>query len=229
MGRWINICLLRIIRQILSKLTTDIWLFRMLHWQNVEYVLQHGISCSKHPQADPNYVNIGHSKLIQDRHTYKIPIDGAGELGDYIPFYFAGHSPMLYKIKTGHGSVIQRPQEDIVFILCEFEAVRSAKLKYVFTDRHAKRGLAKYYNDPADFDKLQWEVIESKQWRNDEQNMARQDFKQAEFLINNHLPLECVHSLVVLTNERKQYFEKRIGYYNLPIEVFVDKNRRLYY
>lgn len=213
----------------MSAVPDKIWLFRMLHWENVEYVLQNGICCREHANADPDYINIGHRQLISDRHTYSVPINGAGELGEYVPFYFAGHSPMLLKIKTGHGSVIQRSQDDIVFIMCDYDVIKQKELSFIFTDRNAKIGLANFYTDPADFDKLHWDIIKAKQWRNDESNMSRQDYKQAEFLIRSHVPTDSIHGLVVKTEARKVHFEQIVKNLGLEIKVYLDNKCKLFY
>lgn len=68
----------------------------------------------------PNYINIGDTKLIKQRQNFKVRIDPPdGNLGDYIPFYFAGHSPMLLNIITGNRGIQQRPQEELVYIVCK--------------------------------------------------------------------------------------------------------------
>ncbi|MGH2622492.1 MAG: DarT ssDNA thymidine ADP-ribosyltransferase family protein [Sphingobacterium sp.] len=67
-----------------------VFIFRMVHWKNIEYILRHGLCCKSHPEADPEYINIGHQQLIKDREDTLIPISGYGTLGDYIPFYFWG-------------------------------------------------------------------------------------------------------------------------------------------
>jgi len=84
------------------SIPNPIRIYRMVHWHNVEHILQHGLCCRDHPNADPNYINIGHAQLIEDRHEHTIPLRGEGSLGEYIPFYFAGHSPMLYIMKNGY-------------------------------------------------------------------------------------------------------------------------------
>jgi len=206
-----------------------IWLFRMLHWQNVAYVLEHGICCREHVLADPNYINIGHRQLITDRHAYPIGLDGAGNLGEYVPFYFAGHSPMLYLIMNGYKGVEQRPQEDLVYILCDFEVIRQQNLSFVFTDRNAKLRLAQFYDNPSDFDQLHWDVINSRTWKNDADNLSRRDYKQAEFLVRDHVPVECIHGLVVKTEERKAYFDTLVDRLDIDIKVFWDKELKLYY
>jgi len=83
--------------------------FRMVHANNVEYILKNGICCRTHPLADPDYINIGDTHLITQRDEYMVPINPPdGNLGDYVPFYFGGHSPMLLNIKTGHRGVSKR-------------------------------------------------------------------------------------------------------------------------
>ena len=205
------------------------YILRMVHWQNVEYILQHGMSCRGHALEDPDYVNIGMRDLIVVRHEHPIPIEGKGNLGDYVPFYFGGHSPMLYMIKNGYGGVGQKPQNDLVFILCKYETVKEECLPFVFTDKNAKIALANFYENESDFDKLNWESIYTRNWASDEINLARKELKQAEFLIHQHVPVTCIHALVVKTSERKEYFEEKIRNLGLTITVYIDKNCKLYY
>jgi hypothetical protein len=206
-----------------------IWLFRMVHWQNVAYILENGICCQSHPKADPNYINIGHQQLISDRQDYSIPFPDAGDLGEYVPFYFAGHSPMLYIIMHGFRGVKQLPQRDIVFIALSFETVKAKQLEFLFSDRNAKIAIANFYNHENDFDKINWEIVQSKDWANTENNFNKRDLKQAEFLIRNQVPIHCIKNLVVKTLERKKYFEKIIDNLALDIKVHFDNTGKLYY
>jgi hypothetical protein len=202
---------------------------RMVHWENVAHILRHGFCCRTHENYDPNYVEIGMNSLIQDRHDYAVPIEGYGNLGEYVPFYFAGHSPMLYLIKYGYGGVQKRPQEDIVFIVCDVNTVIQAGIEFVFTDRNAKIAVANFYNDPTEFDKLDWETIKSRDWANTEDDLSRKDRKQAEFLVRNYMPVNCIQFIVVKTEARKFYFDQLISDLGLSIKVFVDTKRKLYY
>lgn len=205
------------------------YLYRMVHWQNVAYLLQHGMCCRGHELEDPNYINIGMRTLIADRHEHPVKIDGKGNLGEYVPFYFAGHSPMLYMIMNGYGGVEQRPQEDIVFVVCRYDSIKKAGLPFVFTDKNAKIAVAKFFTEEADFEQLDWVSIRTKDWKSDEHNIARKDLKQAEFLIHQHVPVACIHALVVKTLARKAFFEEMIRNLGLSIAVYFDNNRKLYY
>jgi hypothetical protein len=204
-------------------------LYRMVHWQNVDYVLQNGLCCREHPSADPHYINIGHRQLITDRHEHPVKLPNAGNLGDYVPFYFAGHSPMLYLIRNGYQGVTQRPQQDIVYLVLKLDTIVKSALDYIFTDRNAKIHIAKFFNDLKDLKELDWDIITSKEWKNDESNISRQDFKQAEFLIKEYVPVECIHAIVVKNQERKDYFENILTKLALDIPVYIDTALQLYY
>lgn len=84
-------------------------------------------------------------QLIEDRHIYPVKLANAGNLGEYVPFYFSEHTPMLYLIMNGYKGVQQRPQEDIVFLVSAFEEIRAAGLEFVFTNMNAKLALAEFF------------------------------------------------------------------------------------
>lgn len=213
-----------------GQIPTHIPLYRIVHWQNVEHILHHGLCCAGHPQANPNFINIGHTQLIADRHTHPLTqLPDAGNLGEYIPFYFGPYSPMLLMIKNGTGPVQKRPQEDIVYIISSVQAIKAAGIEYCFTDRQAKKKLAGFYRNDEDFDTIDWEVVKLKQWNNTPEYQDRQDRKQAEFLVRHHVPVACITWLGVRNEERKRYFEEMIANLNLPIQVFLDTDNKLYY
>ena len=207
----------------------NINLYRMVHWQNVEYILQNGICCREHPNADPDYINIGHRQLISDRHEHPVPLANAGNLGEYVPFYFAGHSPMLYLICNGYQGVLQLPQKDIVYLVCKYNDIENSGLDYIFTDRNAKISVANFYTQKEDFEKLKWDDIQSKNWKNDENNLSRQDYKQAEFLIKDQVPVPYIAAIVVKNEERKIYFDNLLANLALNIKVHIDTTNILYY
>src|SRR5258708_24880319 len=94
--------------------------FRIVHIDNVEYLLTHGMFTKTHKKADPAYINIGDTGLIAQRNTYQVAIDPPnGVLGDYVPFYFGPLSPMLLNIKTGYRGITMRPQAEIVYVCCK--------------------------------------------------------------------------------------------------------------
>jgi len=206
-----------------------IYLYRIVHWKNIAHILQYGLCCKSHANKNPTYINIGHKQLIADRTDTKIPLKNAGTLGEYIPFYFGGHSPMLFLIKNGYQGVEKRAQEDIAYLVTTFKKIKKAGLEFVFADRNAKLTLANFYTKKKDLDKVKWGIVKSKYWKSDEDNLARQDYKQAEFLVKNHIPIDNIIALVVKTKERKRYFKTLIEKLGLEINIHVDSKNQLYY
>lgn len=206
-----------------------IYIYRIVHWKNIEHILKYGLCSKSHPKRDPAYIEIGHSQLIEDRHDTLIPIEGYGTLGEYIPFYFWGHSPMLYMIAYGRQGVKQYPQDDIVYIVINTASIIERRLPYVFTDRHAKRRTANFSTDPADLMNLRWDVIKSKDWKNIAEDIERRDFKQAEFLVRHHIPTELIEMFVVKNQVKKTEIEEIISNLELAVPVVVAREGKLYY
>ena len=76
-------------------------IFRIVHRDNIPWILDNGLHCNNSKVRDPNFVEIGNKELISKRAKHPIVSQPGGMLSDYIPFYFTPFSPMLYNIKTG--------------------------------------------------------------------------------------------------------------------------------
>lgn len=205
--------------------------FRIVHIDNVEYLLTHGMFTKNHAQADPNYINIGDSGLIAQRNTYPVGINPPnGVLGDYVPFYFGPLSPMLLNIKTGYRGITQRPQGDIVYIVCKVNTIVEQCSEWCFTDGHAKEQMVtEFYNDLENLDKVHWDVVNLRYWHPIDEFMDRQVRKQAEFLVKHYVPVGCISSIVVLNDARRIQVEEIVTRLELKIPVLVNPNNQFYY
>ena len=212
-----------------GKIPDKIWLFRIMHWQNVEYIVEHGMYRRGHAQFDPDYVNIGDRGLILDREEYPVKVDGYGTLGEYVPFYFGPLSPMLLNIKTGHRGIELRPQRDIVYILCSLDGIEAAGCEYIFSDGHAKVEISRHFNDKDDLDKVDWSIVSERYWSPTEEDMDRQRRKQAEFMVREHVPVSCIEKIVVYDQERYNNVKNFVDTFGRDVEVIIDKKRQLYY
>ncbi|MBD3884903.1 DUF4433 domain-containing protein [Phormidium tenue FACHB-886] len=65
---------------------------------------------------------------------------GRGTLTDYVPFYFAPCSPMLYAIHQGNVPTHSDGQEGVIYLGSTVETVQQANLSFVFTDGHGIMG-----------------------------------------------------------------------------------------
>lgn len=168
------------------------FIYRITHYKNLPFILQNGIHCPNSNIQDPNFIQIGFPSLINQRNERPVPVEPFGTLADYVPFYFTVKSPMLYVIAMGnHPEVIRTSQEEIIYIVSSVEKLEELKIRYVFTDRHAKLDYAQFYNKCADLRKLNWDIIESDKWGT-QYGTERKEIKQAECLVYKHLPLSAI-------------------------------------
>ncbi|MCX7063014.1 MAG: DUF4433 domain-containing protein [Proteobacteria bacterium] len=166
------------------------YIFRILHRDNVPWVLANGVTSRSHPDQNPHYVNIGNLDLIGKRAHRLVPIPPGGVLDDYLPFYFCTHSVMLFNIHTGRVEGVNCGQGDIVYLVSSIERLDEVGARYVFTDRHAYVSNAHYFSDRADLTKLDWQLIESRDFRRDPNDPGKLERRQAECLVHRGLPVD---------------------------------------
>lgn len=208
----------------------DHHILRLIHFDNLEDVLKNGMYSKNSGHIIPSYVNIGDTTLIKQRETFKVRIAPPnGYLGDYVPFYFAGHAPMLLNIKTGNRGVLQKPQEELLYVVCKISDILEHCHEWCFTDGHAKNHLTKFFNNTDDLSQLDWNMISKQFWHDTEEDMDRMRRKQAEFLVKGHVPAQCIRGLIVLNQEQEdkaKLIQQKTG---TCIPVYVDKHRKYFY
>lgn len=60
-------------------------IWRIVHRDNIPWILDNGLHCGNSQVQAANWVNIGNPELIDKRAGHPVP---AGTLHDYVPFYF---------------------------------------------------------------------------------------------------------------------------------------------
>jgi len=206
-----------------------IWLFRIVHIDNVEYLLKNGMFTRHHPLADPDYINIGDRVLINQRDDYPVNLEGFGNLGDYVPFYFGPLSPMLLNIKTGYRGITMRPQEDIVYICCKLDQVARECTHWCFTNGHAKTAVTEFYTSLDDLGLVDWKMVSEQYFANKEDDFDRMRRKQAEFIVREHVPVNCIGSIVVLNEEKRVYLQQIVDKLGLAITVQINPKNKFYF
>ena len=164
-------------------------IFRITHVRNVPWILGHGLHCQTSGVADPGFVPIGMAELIEKRTTRTVPTSPGGSLGDYVPFYFTPSSVMMYNIKTGFNNIIKRPNEEIAILVSSLHKLRELKIPFVFTNGHAYMEESDYFQDMADLDKIDWELLRRRDFKRDPEDPGKMGRYQAEALVHRHVPI----------------------------------------
>lgn len=185
-------------------------IFRITHIANVPWILRNGLHCKNSGVQDPNFVRIGNPELIQRRTTKNIPIAPGGTLSDYVPFYFTPFSMMMYNIKTGYGGIRQFPNSEIVIMASSLRGHAERNVTTVFSDRHAYLQTALFFTSLDDLDKIDWGILQRRDFKRDLDDPEKTDRYQAEALVHWHLPVEHLAGIVCLSeNERGTLNEQR--------------------
>lgn len=151
-------------------------------------------------QLKNDYVNIAYEKIQDRRAKKKVPIHPGGNLHDYIPFYFAPLSPMLYAIHQGAVEGYSGGQKDIIYFVSE-KWVNDKNIAFVFTDGHAIMELSTFFNDQKNLDKIDWEIMEYRYWDNTYKDPDRMRRRQAEFLVKKFFPFQLVQEIGVIDKD----------------------------
>ena len=126
----------------------------MTHVDNIPHILEFGITHRNSENANPNYVSIGDSSLIDNRvSTIRNITNGLDEvietitIGDFIPFYFGIRTPMLFVIQKGGNFVPKKKEpEDIIYCVSSVQKIIESNILYYFTDGHAINNFSTFYD-----------------------------------------------------------------------------------
>lgn len=167
-------------------------IFRIVHVENVPWILDHGLHCRNSPEQDPNYVNIGSAELIDKRARRLVPIPPGGTLSDYVPFYFTPFSIMMLNIKTGRGNVVRRENKDIVMFVSSIHRLEELAVPYLFTNQHAYPVETEFFSQTKDLGRIDWALLRSRNFKTDDADPGKQVRYQAEALVHRHVPLTAL-------------------------------------
>jgi len=193
-------------------------IWRIVHRDNLPWIWENGLHCGNSLVQSPSWVNIGNVDLIGKRATHPVPIQPGGVLNDYVPFYFTPFSVMMRNINTGWG-VQHRANEEIVILVSSLPHLQTLEIPFVFTDMHAYYRWATYYADLTNLDKIDWEILQNRDFRRDPDDPVKFERYQAEALVHQHCPPQGLLGVVCYTEAMKQQIEQQLADNRLELPV----------
>lgn len=175
------------------------WIYHITHMRNLESIVSCGkLYCGQLVgEQNLNPIEIGYRDLKDKRSKWAVPIGPGGSLGNYVPFYFAPRSPMLFVISKGGVAGYNEGQRSVLHLLASAEQVAESKLPFVFTNGHAYMTLTDYFDDLAHLGTIDWPLMKTKIWRDTPEDGDRARRRQAEFLVHREFPWEFVRGIGV--------------------------------
>ena len=194
-------------------------IWRIVHRDNLPWILDNGLHCGNSGIRSANWVDIGNSELIDKRANHSVPLPPAGVLGDYVPFYFTPFSVMMKNIHSGRG-VLQRANEEIVILVSSIPHIQAQGLDFLFTDSHAYYQWTNFYNDVSDLDKIDWPILQARNFARDPNDPAKFERYQAEALIHQSCPISGLLGIVCYTDLVKNQIEQLVLDCGLDLSVY---------
>jgi hypothetical protein len=184
--------------------------------------LDNGLRCENSELVDPKYVSIGNQELIDRRRHRAVPVPPGGKLSDYIPFYFTPFSPMMYKIKTGHGGITKRNNDEIVILTSSLRLVAERGLPFLFTDRHAYLSTVQFFSNLDDLSKVDWAILQARDFRKDD--VDKFERYQAEALVYQYMPIDALLGIVCNTDSVAQRIESELRKRHINAKIAVKRD-----
>ena len=195
-------------------------IWRIIHRDNVPWVLDNGLYCGNSAVRAPNWISIGNPELISKRATHPVQLPPGGLLNDYVPFYFTPFSPMLLNIKSGRAGITQRSNDEIVILVSSLHRVAAdVSLRWLFTDSHAYYQWANYYSDLQHLDQIDWPILQARDFKRDPDDPAKFERYQAEALVYQHMPVSTLLGVVCYTPALKQNIDQQVAARGLKLAV----------
>ena len=173
---------------------------------------------------------IGMTKLKERRLNKNLASFKNLTVGQCVPFYFCPRSVMLYVINCRNNPDLQysNGQDDIIHLEFNLQEIldwaKNNNLRACFTTSNAS---SSYFDDYSDFSKiietLDWVAINALQWSGPGIKKHTKENKQAEFLIENKLPISLINTIGVYNLQNYNKVNTLLSRYNISSNVILKK------
>lgn len=184
----------------------NIKIYHIIHIDRFVSVLSDGfLYCDAEMlQKSPNGPTIGISNIKERRLEHHLASFPELTVGQCVPFYFCPRSVMLYVIKCqNHPDLAYlNGQNDIIHLVFDLRKVLNwAKTNNIKTCYTTSNAGSNYFDDYSDFSQItnliDWNSVNATRWSGDGIDNSVKENKQAEFLIENKIPIDLLESVGV--------------------------------
>lgn len=190
------------------------------HGRNLPAVLDAGeLRCHA---AAATVVDVADVTIKARRMTIAVGCGPGGVVGDYVPFYFAPRSPMLFRLQKEHTEGRGDGQRALIYFATTTERLLEAGLPCVFSDGNAAHHLSTFSADLSEMGtRVDWELMAAVIWANTAEDGDRMRRRQAEFLVRGAVPLDLIEELVVIDDSVRSRVQEMLDQAgsNLPVVV----------
>lgn len=206
-------------------------LFHFTHVENLPGVLDADALLSDTIVCSRNLLSneAGDREIKQRRRERPVTCPPGGVVADYVPFYFAPRSPMMFKLFKGSVPTFTGDQRDLVYFVSDVDRMVEADVAFAISDRNAARVLAEFSNDVAVLGDLtadtphsefvDWPLMRARMWLNTLDDGERMERRMAEFLVHETVPLDLMLGIAVHSAAQKATVEQMFVESGLGVKV----------
>ncbi|WP_161500401.1 type II toxin-antitoxin system toxin DNA ADP-ribosyl transferase DarT [Streptomyces antimycoticus] len=170
-------------------------------------------------------VECGDRGIKAGRRTRPVKVPPHGVPADYVPFYFAPRSPMLYKIYRGGVPTYQDGQLPLVYLVTTVKGAVSSGRPYVFSDGNCAAEITRHFTDLDRMaDVVDWELLQAQHWANTSTDGDRMRRRMAEFLIHQTMPISALHTICTYDRQHADRVQRLLKEANLSLPVTVRRD-----
>jgi ssDNA thymidine ADP-ribosyltransferase, DarT len=97
-------------------------------------------------------------------------------------------------------------------------------LDFVFTDSHAYYSWANYFTNLQDLNRVDWGILQRRDFKRDPNDPAKFERYQAEALVHRHCPVSALEGIVCYTDTVKLQIENWLNPHNIQLPVYARSN-----
>lgn len=151
-------------------------------------------------------VEVGNANIKARRSSRPVPVDPGGVVADYVPFYFAPRSPMMFAIHSGNVPTYQEGCGRLIYLASTVERLSALELPIVLTDRNAVLDYADFVSYAHDTtvleeDFIDWNVMRARYWSNTPEEPERRERRMAECLVHRRVPWEAFTGVIAASDD----------------------------
>jgi hypothetical protein len=194
------------------------------HVDNLPGILQSGFLQADNVIEDsPAFrVNAGDPAVKAVRKTRRVRLPPFGHVADYVPFYFAPRSPMLFTLAKGSIPTYSDGQDRIVYLVSSAETLAAAALPCLFSNGNCAARMTQIFDDLTLLDsEIDWDVMLARMWANVPDDPDRMRRRMAEFLVHERAPVRCINEIVVRHETMKEQVSEILDEHDARIPVRV--------